>query len=219
MGGRRHPNMILDRTRDATLLVHLGCAPKRATPPSSRRRATKGRVLFAAIKKRLKDKPGLVHRGRQEHQRRHRGDDHRRPPALHHGAGRQAPVPAINVNDSVTKSKFDNLYGCRESLVDGIRRGTDVMMAGKVAMVAGFGDVARLGRLIAPGRMPCAGLRGRSDLRAAGRHGGLRVTTMRTRRRRADIFVTCHRNIDVITIEHMRAMKDRATCATSSLRL
>ena len=82
--------------------------------------------------------------------------------------------PAINVNDSVTKSKFDNLYGCRESLVDGIRRGTDVMMAGKVAMVAGFGDVGKgSAASLAQRRLPRAGLRDRSDLRAAGRDGRL----------------------------------------------
>jgi hypothetical protein len=93
--------------------------------------------------------------------------------------------PAINVNDSVTKSKFDNLYGCRESLVDGIRRGTDVMMAGKVAMVAGFRRRRQgLGRLAATGRLPRAGLRDRSDLRAAGRDGrAMRSRPWRTRRR------------------------------------
>ena len=81
--------------------------------------------------------------------------------------------PAINVNDSVTKSKFDNLYGCRESLVDGIRRGTDVMMAGKVAMVAGFGDVGKGSAASLAGRLPCDGVRSRSHLRAAGRDGRL----------------------------------------------
>ena len=82
--------------------------------------------------------------------------------------------PAINVNDSVTKSKFDNLYGCRESLVDGIRRGTDVMMAGKVAMVAGFGDVGKgSAAILTQRRLPGDGERGRSDLRASGGDGGL----------------------------------------------
>jgi len=96
-------------------------------------------------------------------------------------------VPAINVNDSVTKSKFDNLYGCRESLVDGIRRGTDVMMAGKVAVVAGFGDV---------GKGSAASLRS--------------AVTMENAAPRGDIFVTATGNIDVITLDHMRAMKHHA---------
>ena len=110
-------------------------------------------------------------------------------------------VPAINVNDSVTKSKFDNLYGCRESLVDAIRRGTDVMMAGKVAVVNGFGDVGKgSAAQPAPGRLPRDGDRGRSDLRAAGGDGGLRG---RHHGRRGaddgDIFVTATGNVDVIT--------------------
>ncbi len=120
-------------------------------------------------------------------------------------------VPAINVNDSVTKSKFDNLYGCRESLVDGIRRGTDVMMSGKVAVVAGFGDV---------GKGSAASLRNAGcrvkvceidpicALQAA--MEGYEVTTMEDAAPEGDIFVTATGNVDVITIEHMRAMKHRA---------
>ncbi|VTZ28033.1 Adenosylhomocysteinase (fragment) [Methylocella tundrae] len=119
--------------------------------------------------------------------------------------------PAINVNDSVTKSKFDNLYGCRESLVDGIRRGTDVMMAGKVAMVAGFGDVGKGSaaslrnagaRVLVSEVDPICALQAAME--------GYEVTTMEDAAPRADIFVTCTGNIDVITIDHMRAMKDRA---------
>ncbi len=120
--------------------------------------------------------------------------------------------PAINVNDSVTKSKFDNLYGCRESLVDGIRRGTDVMMSGKTAMVAGFGDVGK-GSAASLRQAGCRVLRvrNRSDLRAAGGDGRLRGhDDGRRRDARADIFVTATGNKDIITIEHMRAMKDRA---------
>ena len=119
--------------------------------------------------------------------------------------------PAINVNDSVTKSKFDNLYGCRESLVDGIRRGTDVMMAGKVAMVAGFGDVGK-GSAASLRQAGCRVLVTEIDpicaLQAA--MEGYEVTTMEDAAPRADIFVTATGNMDVITIEHMRAMKDRA---------
>ncbi len=119
--------------------------------------------------------------------------------------------PAINVNDSVTKSKFDNLYGCRESLVDGIRRGTDVMMAGKVAMVAGFGDVGK-GSAASLRNAGCRVMVSEVDpicaLQAA--MEGYEVTTMEDAAPRADIFVTATGNVDVITVDHMRAMKDRA---------
>jgi adenosylhomocysteinase len=119
--------------------------------------------------------------------------------------------PAINVNDSVTKSKFDNLYGCRESLVDGIRRGTDVMMAGKVAMVAGFGDVGK-GSAASLRQAGCRVLVSEVDpicaLQAA--MEGYEVTTMDDAAPRADIFVTATGNVDVITVDHMRTMKDRA---------
>ena len=122
--------------------------------------------------------------------------------------------PAINVNDSVTKSKFDNLYGCRESLVDGIRRGTDVMMAGKVAMVAGFGDVGK-GSAASLRQAGCRVMVSEIDpicaLQAA--MEGYEVTTMEDAAPRADIFVTATGNLDVITIEHMRKMKDRAIVA------
>ncbi|HEX5934503.1 MAG TPA: adenosylhomocysteinase, partial [Pseudorhizobium sp.] len=119
--------------------------------------------------------------------------------------------PAINVNDAVTKSKFDNLYGCRESLVDGVRRGTDVMMAGKVAMVAGFGDVGK-GSAASLRQAGCRVLVAEVDpicaLQAA--MEGYEVTTMDDASPRADIFVTATGNKDVITIDHMRSMKDRA---------
>jgi adenosylhomocysteinase len=123
-------------------------------------------------------------------------------------------VPAINVNDSVTKSKFDNLYGCRESLVDGIRRGTDVMMAGKVAVVAGFGDVGK-GSAASLRQAGCRVLVTEIDpicaLQAA--MEGYEVVTMEEAAPRGDIFVTATGNVDVITIEHMRAMKNRAIVA------
>jgi adenosylhomocysteinase len=120
-------------------------------------------------------------------------------------------VPAINVNDSVTKSKFDNLYGCRESLVDGIRRGTDVMMAGKVAVVAGFGDVGKGSaaslrnagcRVLVTEVDPICGLQASME--------GYELVTMEEAAPRGDIFVTATGNIDVITLDHMRAMKHRA---------
>ena len=120
-------------------------------------------------------------------------------------------VPAINVNDSVTKSKFDNLYGCRESLVDGIRRGTDVMMSGKVAVVAGFGDVGKGSsaslrnagcRVLVTEIAPICALQAAME--------GYEVVTMDEAAPRGDIFVTATGNVDVITIDHMRAMKHRA---------
>ncbi|MBC9208177.1 adenosylhomocysteinase [Roseomonas aerophila] len=120
-------------------------------------------------------------------------------------------VPAINVNDSVTKSKFDNLYGCRESLVDAIRRGTDVMMAGKIAVVAGFGDVGK-GSAASLRNAGCRVLVTEADpicaLQAA--MEGYEVVTMENAAPRGDIFVTATGNIDVITLDHMRAMKNRA---------
>ncbi len=119
--------------------------------------------------------------------------------------------PAINVNDSVTKSKFDNLYGCRESLVDGIRRGTDVMMAGKTAMVAGYGDTGK-GSAASLRNAGCRVMVAEADpicaLQAA--MEGYEVTTMDDAAPRADIFVTATGNVDVITLDHMRAMKHRA---------
>ncbi len=119
--------------------------------------------------------------------------------------------PAINVNDSVTKSKFDNLYGCRESLVDGIRRGTDVMMAGKVAMVAGYGDVGK-GSAASLRQAGCRVMVSEVDpicaLQAS--MDGYEVVTMEEAAPRADIFCTATGNVDVITIEHMRKMKHRA---------
>lgn len=120
-------------------------------------------------------------------------------------------VPAFNVNDSVTKSKFDNLYGCRESLVDAIRRGTDVMMAGKVGVVAGYGDVGK-GSAASLRNAGCRVLVTEVDpicaLQAA--MEGYEVVTMEEAAPRGDIFVTCTGNEDIITLEHMRAMKDRA---------
>ncbi|MEL0124097.1 MAG: adenosylhomocysteinase [Alphaproteobacteria bacterium] len=120
-------------------------------------------------------------------------------------------VPAINVNDSVTKSKFDNKYGCRESLVDGIRRATDVMMAGKVAIVAGYGDVGKGSaeslrnagcRVLVTEIDPICALQAAMD--------GYEVTTMDNACKKADIFVTATGNVDVITLDHMREMKDRS---------
>jgi adenosylhomocysteinase len=206
------PNMILDDGGDATMLMHLGLrAEKGDTAFLDKAGNEEEEVVFAAIKKRMKEQPGwyaknaLAIRGVTEETTT---GVHR----LYEMAKKGTLLfPAINDNDSVTKSKFDNLYGCRESLVDGIRRGTDVMMAGKVAMVAGFGDVGK-GSAASLRNAGCRVMVSEVDpicaLQAA--MEGYEVTTMDDAAPRADIFVTATGNVDVITIDHMRAMKDRA---------
>ena len=206
------PNMILDDGGDATLLIHLGVrAEKGDTAFLDRRTNEEEGVLFAAIKKRLEEKPGSY----SQIAKNIRGVTEETTTGVHRLYEMQKKAtllfPAINVNDSVTKSKFDNLYGCRESLVDGIRRGTDVMMAGKVAMVAGYGDVGK-GSAASLRNAGCRVLVSEVDpicaLQAA--MEGYEVTTMEDASPRADIFVTATGNKDVITIDHMRKMKDRA---------
>ena len=205
------PNMILDDGGDATLLMHLGS--KAESDPAALNHPTneEEEVLFASIKHRLQHKPGWYSKTAKNI----RGVTEETTTGVHRlyqmeKEGRLL-FPAINVNDSVTKSKFDNLYGCRESLVDGIRRGTDVMMAGKVAMVAGFGDVGK-GSAASLRQAGCRVMVSEVDpicaLQAA--MEGYEVTTMEDAARRADIFVTATGNIDVITVDHMRHMKHRA---------
>jgi adenosylhomocysteinase len=206
------PNLILDDGGDATMLIHLGM---RAEAGDTAFLDTPGNeeeeVLFAAIKKRLAFIPGWYGKCGQAI----KGVSEETTTGVHrlYLMERDGKLlwPAINVNDSVTKSKFDNLYGCRESLVDGIRRGTDVMMAGKVAMIAGFGDVGK-GSAASLRNAGCRVLVSEVDpicaLQAA--MEGYEVTTMEDAAPRADIFVTCTGDIDVITVDHMRAMKDRA---------
>ena len=208
------PNMILDDGGDATLLVHLGIQADKNPSVLNHPTNEEEEVLFAAIKKRQKEKPGwYATLGANL-----KGVTEETTTGVHRlyqmeKEGRLL-FPAINVNDSVTKSKFDNLYGCRESLVDGIRRGTDVMMAGKVAMVAGFGDVGK-GSAASLRQAGCRVMVSEVDpicaLQAA--MEGYEVTTMEDAAPRADIFVTATGNVDVITIEHMRKMKDRAIVA------
>jgi adenosylhomocysteinase len=205
------PNMILDDGGDATLLIHLGARAEQDIHALDQPDSEEARVLYAAIRKRIATQPGWyakqlaaikgvteetttgVHRLYQMHQRG------------------ELKFPAINVNDSVTKSKFDNLYGCRESLVDGIKRATDVMIAGKVAVVCGYGDV---------GKGCCQALRALSAqvwvteidpicaLQAA--MEGYRVVTMDWAADKGDIFVTATGNFSVITHDHMKAMKNQA---------
>ncbi len=205
-------NMILDDGGDATLYILLGARVEEgetdliANPDSDEEVA-----LFNQIRKRMAASPGWF--VQQRHKIRGVTEEtttgvHRLYQMMEKG---QLPFPAINVNDSVTKSKFDNKYGCRESLVDGIRRATDVMLAGKVAVVCGYGDV---------GKGSAASLRGAGArvkvtevdpicaLQAA--MDGFEVTTLEDEAATADIFITTTGNRDVIRIEHMREMKDMA---------
>jgi adenosylhomocysteinase len=205
------PNMILDDGGDATLLLHLGMQAENDAAVLNHPGNEEEEVLFAAIKKRLKEQPGWYTKTAKAI----KGVTEETTTGVHRlyqmAKEGRLMFPAINVNDSVTKSKFDNLYGCRESLVDGIRRGTDVMMSGKVAMVAGFGDVGK-GSAASLRQAGCRVLVSEIDpicaLQAA--MEGYEVTTMEDAAPRSDIFVTCTGNVDVITIEHMRKMKDRA---------
>ncbi|MGE0850290.1 MAG: adenosylhomocysteinase [Hyphomicrobiaceae bacterium] len=207
------PNMILDDGGDATLFVHLGVRAEGGDVKFLEKAdSEEEEILFALIKKTLKEKPkGWF----GELGRAIKGVSEETTTGVHRLYEMQKKGtllwPAINVNDSVTKSKFDNLYGCRESLVDGIRRGTDVMMAGKIAFVAGYGDVGK-GSAASLRQAGCRVMVSEVDpicaLQAA--MEGYDVVTMEDAAPRADIFVTATGNKDVITIDHMRAMKDRA---------
>ena len=206
------PNMILDDGGDATLLVHLGLRAEGGDVAFLETASNEEEeILFAAIKRRLKRKHGWY----TQLAKNIRGVTEETTTGVHRLYEMQKKGtllwPAINVNDSVTKSKFDNLYGCRESLVDGIRRATDVMMAGKVGVVAGFGDVGKGSaaslrnagaRVIVTEIDPICALQAAME--------GYEVTTMEEAAPRGDIFVTTTGNVDVITVDHMRAMKDRA---------
>src|ERR1700756_3587857 len=205
------PNMILDDGGDATLLMHLGMQAETTPNVLHHPGNEEEEVLFAAIKKRLVHQTGWYSKTAKQI----RGVTEETTTGVHRlyqmeKEGRLL-FPAINVNDSVTKSKFDNLYGCRESLVDGIRRGTEVMMPERVARVAGFGDVGK-GSAASLRQAGCRVLVSEVDpicaLQAA--MEGYEVVTMENAAPRADIFVTATGNKDIITIEHMRAMKDRA---------
>ena len=204
-------NMILDDGGDATLLLHLGSRAEKDLAVLDKPDSEEARVLFASIKAKLAvDKTWYstrlakikgvteetttgVHRLYQMHERG------------------ELKIPAINVNDSVTKSKFDNLYGCRESLVDGVKRATDVMIAGKVALIAGYGDVGK-GSAQAMRALSAQVWVTEIDpicaLQAA--MEGYRVVTMDYACDKADIFVTCTGNVHVIDHHHMAKMKNQA---------
>ena len=204
-------NMILDDGGDATLLLHLGARAEQDASLVANPTSEEETFLYAAIRKRLETSPNWYSTRLAEV----RGVTEETTTGVHrlyqmHARG-ELKFPAINVNDSVTKSKFDNLYGCRESLVDGIKRATDVMVAGKIAVVAGYGDV---------GKGSAQALRALSAqvwvteidpicaLQAA--MEGYRVVTMDYAADKADIFVTATGNFHVITHDHMAAMKDQA---------
>ncbi|WP_424134635.1 adenosylhomocysteinase [Roseomonas chloroacetimidivorans] len=206
------PNMLLDDGGDMTLLVHYGLRAEQGdTAFLDKATNDEETVFFALIKRTLTEKPGWFAKLAASI----KGVSEETTTGVHrlYTMAKEGKLlfPAINVNDSVTKSKFDNLYGCRESLVDGIRRGTDVMMAGKIACVAGFGDVGK-GSAASLRNAGCRVMVTEVDpicaLQAA--MEGYEVVTMEDAAPRADIFVTATGNVDVITIDHMRAMKNRA---------
>lgn len=206
-----YPNLILDDGGDATLLCVLGPRAEQDASVLDNPQNEEEEALFKVMKRYLKEKPGFYSAIRDAIggvSEETTTGVHR----LYQMADRgELPFPAINVNDSVTKSKFDNLYGCRESLVDAIRRGTDVMLSGKVAVVCGYGDVGkgsaaslRQGgaRVIVTEIDPICALQAAME--------GYEVQTLEDVADKADIFVTATGNKDVITVDHMRAMRNNA---------
>ena len=206
------PNLIVDDGGDATLLIHLGYkAEKDASVLDKTPSSTEEGVILDLLKKSLKENPGKWHKvveGWKGVSEETTTGVHRLYQMLEKG---ELLVPAINVNDSVTKSKFDNLYGCRESLADGIKRATDVMIAGKVVVVAGYGDVGKGcahsmrsygARVIVTEIDPICALQAAME--------GFEVNTMEDALSEGNIFVTTTGNKDVITIDHLSKMKDQA---------
>ncbi len=205
------PNMILDDGGDATMLVMLGSKAEQDRSVLDKPGSEEEQFLFAAIRKRLETHPGWY----SNIQKNLKGVTEETTTGVNRlyqlqKAG-ELPFPAINVNDSVTKSKFDNLYGCRESLVDGIKRATDVMVAGKIALVAGYGDVGKgcaqslkgLGATVWVTEIdPICALQAGME--------GFRVVTMDYACDKADIFVSATGNYMVIGHEHMKKMKHQA---------
>jgi adenosylhomocysteinase len=206
-----YPNLILDDGGDATLLCVLG--PKAEKDPLilDKPGNEEEEALFAVMKRYLKEKPGFYSAIRAAI----KGVSEETTTGVHRlyqmAERGELPFPAINVNDSVTKSKFDNLYGCRESLVDGIRRATDVMLAGKVAVICGYGDVGKGSaaslrnggaRVVVTEIDPICALQAAME--------GYEVNTLDDVADKADIFVTATGNKDVITVDHMRRMKNNA---------
>lgn len=207
----RHANMILDDGGDATLLLHLGARAEQDASVVSKPISEEETFLYASIKKRLGTQAGWYSRRLAAI----KGVTEETTTGVHrlyqmHARG-ELQFPGINVNDSVTKSKFDNLYGCRESLVDGIKRATDVMIAGKIVVIAGYGDVGK-GSAQAMRALSAQVWVTEIDpicaLQAA--MEGFRVVTMDYAAEHGDIFVTCTGNYHVITLPHMKKMKNQA---------
>ena len=207
----QHANMILDDGGDATLMLHLGTKAESDISVLDKPGSDEERILFAAIKKQLAQDPKWYSTRLAQIQ----GVTEETTTGVHRlyqmSQKGELAFAAINVNDSVTKSKFDNLYGCRESLVDGIKRATDVMVAGKVALVAGYGDVGKgcAQALVALRAQvwvteiyPICALQAAME--------GFKVVTMEEAADKADIFVTATGNYNVITRDHMARMKDQA---------
>ncbi|GLQ39653.1 adenosylhomocysteinase [Rhizobium albus] len=204
-------NMILDDGGDATMYILLGARAEAGEDVLSNPGSEEEEILFAQIKKRLAATPGFFARQRDAI----KGVTEETTTGVNRLYQLQKkgllPFPAINVNDSVTKSKFDNKYGCKESLVDGIRRATDVMMAGKVAVVCGYGDVGKGSAASLKGagaRVKVTEVDPICALQAA--MDGFEVVTLEDVASTADIFITTTGNKDVIRLEHMREMKDMA---------
>ncbi len=206
-----YPNLILDDGGDATLLCVLGPKAEKDISVLANPQNEEEEALFKVMKRYIAEKPGFYSAIRDAIG----GVSEETTTGVHRlyqmAEKGELPFPAINVNDSVTKSKFDNLYGCRESLVDAIRRGTDVMLSGKVAVVCGYGDVGkgsaaslRQGgaRVIVTEIDPICALQAAME--------GYEVQTLDDSADRADIYVTTTGNKDVITVEHMRQMKNNA---------
>ena len=206
-----YPNLILDDGGDATLLCVLGPKAEKDASVLNNPQNEEEEALYAVMKRYLKEKPGFYSAIRDAIG----GVSEETTTGVHRlyqmAERGELPFPAINVNDSVTKSKFDNLYGCRESLVDAIRRGTDVMLSGKVAVVCGYGDVGKgsAASLRQGGaRVKVTEIDPICALQAA--MEGYEVVTLEEAAADADIFVTATGNKDVITVDHMRAMKNNA---------
>jgi adenosylhomocysteinase len=210
-GGGKTANMILDDGGDATLLINLGARAEKDATLITSPENDEEEALYASIRRRIESSPGWYSKVLGEI----RGVTEETTTGVHRlysmEKSGQLKFPAINVNDSVTKSKFDNLYGCRESLVDGLKRATDVMVAGKVAVICGYGDVGKgcaqslrgLGAAVWVTEIdPICALQAAME--------GYRVVTMEQAAPEADIFVTATGNLKVITLDHMRAMKNEA---------
>jgi adenosylhomocysteinase len=210
--GGKGPNLLVDDGGDATLMVHLGYKAEKKPEILNRKPANREEaIILATLRDILAKEPGKWHRTVSELKgisEETTTGVHRLYQMMENG---ELLVPAINVNDSVTKSKFDNLYGCRESLADGIKRATDVMLAGKVVIVCGYGDVGKGcaksmksygARIIVTEIDPICALQASME--------GFEVKTVEDTLNEGNIFVTATGNMDIITLEHMSKMKDQA---------